>query len=207
MPAPMHGEAVQLIETGDYDAVITQVICLGHQAWKEKEVTKFWVELFIPSLNISKPLSNFGINTWLSPSRPPFVGFYELITATTNEQNPSKDFLNDYDLFDVAGKSVTLTFDVNEKGYMNIVGVKPYTGTASLKTEEEIIKMGVEDFKNEELMEKISDKPRQMIWTSREFQEGDPFFANSKTVSAKNDIKKTTLEEVPDEIKISDVPF
>ena len=86
-PLPFYGEAAQLIDAGEYEAVITKVICLGHQAWKDKEVTKFWIEFEIPSLgNITKPLSNFGINTWLSPSKPPFCGFYELIHAVLNQE-------------------------------------------------------------------------------------------------------------------------
>ncbi len=203
MPKPFHGEPVQLIEAGEYDAIITQVVNLGHQTFKGKEATKFWVEFWIPNLNASQPLSNFGIMTWLSPSKPPFVGFYELISAAEKIEKPSQDFLKEYDLYALAGKSMKVVFSENEKGYMNISAVKPYDGTASLKTEQPIITVGTEDFMNPELLETINEKARNIIWSSREFME-TPGEVDKTVEYAKRELGGTEVEQT---IRIEDVPF
>jgi len=212
MPKPFHGEAMQLIEAGEYEAVITKVICLGHQAWKDKEVTKFWVEFEIPSLgNITKPLSNFGINTWLSPSKPPFCGFYELIHAVLNQEKMEKDDLEAYDVFELAGKSIVVVIEQNDKGYMNITSVKPYTGgTASIQPTTEIVTIGVEDFKNPELVDKAGEKARQLIWQSREFMESPIDYEQSKkdevVTYAKEVLGGVNISDTK-ERSLSDIPF
>lgn len=196
MPKPYYGEAAQLIDAGEYDAVITHVINLGHQAFKDREITKFWIEFWIPSLNTSKPLSNFGITSWLSPSKPPFVGFYELISAVTNNPLLTQDEAKAYDVFQLAGKSVKLVFAQNEKGFMNISAVQHSDET--LVAPEELITVGVEDFENTELLDKIPEKARNLIWFSRE-QTGTGNKDVFETVQIKGDDEK--------ELRIEDVPF
>lgn len=212
MPKPFYGEAAQLVEAGEYEAVITKVICLGHQAWKDREVAKFWVEFEIPSLgNITKPLSNFGINTWLSPSKPPFCGFYELIHAVLNQEKMEKDDLEAYDVFELVGKPIVVVFEQNEKGYMNITSVKPYTGVIPIQPTTEIVTIGVEDFKNPELVGKAGDKARQLIWQSREFMDSPIDYGTSekedRVENAREILGGKIVEHDTTEIKLSDIPF
>ena len=202
MPKPFYGEEMTVIEAGEYDVIITQVINLGHQTWKDKAVTKFWIEFWIPNLNMSKEISNFGIMTWLSPSKPPFVGFYELISAVTNNQALTQGEAKEYNVYDLAGKPVVVVFSQNEKGFMNITGVKSYSGEDKLSCTEEIIVVGTEDFKNNELLDKIPDKARQLIWQSREFMEDSEIFSGKPTeVAEKVEIggydAKANLDSVP----------
>ena len=196
MPKPYYGEAAQLIDAGEYDAVITHVINLGHQTFKDREITKFWIEFWIPSLNESKPLSNFGISSWLSPSKPPFVGFYELISAVTSNPLLTQNEAKAYDVFQLAGKSVKIVFTQNEKGFMNITGVQH--SDEALVAPEEPITVGVEDFGNTELLDKIPEKARNLIWFSRE-----------QTGTVSNDVYETVQIKGDDEsqIALDQVPF
>jgi len=199
MPKPFYGETAQLIEAGEYPAVITQVINLGHQRFKDREITKFWIEFWIPNMNTSRHLSNFGITSWLSPSKPPFVGFYELITAVESKATMSQDELKEYDLYSIAGKSVNVTFELNEKGYMNISKVTPYNGTAALTHDQEIITVGVEDFDTVEVMDKlrrINEKAVALIWGSSEYIN-----------SVKSSISSGSKDEDVQEISLTDIPF
>lgn len=163
MSKQFYGEYNSL-EAGTYEAVITQVVCLGHQDFKGTARTKFWIGLDIEGIG-ERSLSNFGIQSWLSPSKHPYVGFYELICAVLDNPAPSADELKEFDFFSLAGKNITVTYE-NVGGYMNITGIGRSMGI--FKSDKEIITISTDEYDNDELIRKLDVKASNMIYQSTE---------------------------------------
>lgn len=203
MPQPYYGES-NSIKPGVYPAVISQVAVLGHHADKDGLTyrTKLWFAFYIPSFNSNFRLSNFGINNWATPSKAPFVGLNEVVCAALGQTEMDADEVAGIDIFSLLGKSVFVTLEENEKGYTNITKLSPYLENIPVDCAVEKIAVGIEDFSNEELVQKLDKKAIELIQTSREYFElSKPIDLEEEEIpvveAEKVDNSKEELEKVP----------
>jgi len=193
MPKPAYGELGDTIDAGKYDAVIYLIADIGHQqTLNGKSIHKYFFEFDIPEKNTTKALSNFGIANWLSPSKAPYVGLYELITAVAKVP-VTKEEIAVFDLWTLIGKTVKITIEEDEKGYMNVTAIEP--AETDLKSERELFTFEIDDIPNLEKLGQLESKCSRALTQLYKSEE----FINQS-------YKKDEGEE-KEEIKIEDVPF
>ena len=203
MPKPAFGEYTGVEEGREYNAIISHVVSLGHQEYNGKKNHKYYVEFFIPEINQGRALSAFGINNWTSPSQPPFIGFFEVIKAVTKNETLTGKQASEYDFFQLAGKSVTLEFAQNEKGYLNVSKVSPCE--EEVKADVELVTFGVEEIGTEKI-ETLPTKLQDLIAKSQEYL--DAQFQKPTTVEDARDagIPIESAQDA-DEVHPENVPF
>jgi hypothetical protein len=201
MPKPFYGEVPATLGQGEHLAVIKEMIDTGHQWTKDgtKAYRKFFIVLAFPDLGIEKwALSNFGINSWLSKSQPPFVGFYELVTAVEGRELDAEE-LKTYDLWTLVGKTVVAVVEPNEKGYQNIVVVK--NSIVELPTDGmELVAYDYEEASLPHILIGLPKRANEMIKASKEWQDANTEIPEAGETPAE-------AADGKDEIKVSDIAF
>lgn len=166
MPSPEYGEASKSVEVGKvYEAVISQVVSLGHQEYQGVSRRKYYIAFDIPSEGMTRALNNFGVYSWTSKNKAPFVGLYEVFCAVEKRELTPKE-AEAYDIFQIAGKSVSIEFAENEKGFLNVSAVTPCAN--EVKTTNEILTFGISEI-GTEAMEKLPKNVYNLVGASKEY--------------------------------------
>lgn len=205
MPVPDYGVMQETIVPGDYSAVISKVISIGTQTTKTgKELKKYYIEFFIPELNISKPLSNFGIANFKSKSQYPFVGLYELISAVLKTTDPTNEEMAEYNVYDLAGKSVKVSIE-EVRGYSVITGV--LATEDKIVYEEETIAYDITEAIAADNLGTLDKKVSKLIRDSKEYNVFDsPVTSPVATDQVSMDGTVSELSK-DKELRLEDVPF
>ncbi len=206
MPKKEYGDYNQ-IEDGLYPAIITEVISLGHQ-YNNKNVPerKYWINLDLIGTGQTKAVSNFGIRSWLSPQKFPYVGMYELIAAVLKTETPSAEELKSFCVYDLVGKEILVAVgQVN--GYSNVVEIFPYLGEEKLKTTQDLIALDIDEAMAPETLISLSPKAADMIHKSKEYLDlhhapdndpsYDPFASAPDAIQSVADDKVWDKDQVP----------
>ena len=191
MPKPAHVEASETVNAGEYDAVIYQIIDIGHHTFPSgKKAHKYYFNLDIPEVKKTMPLSGFGIPNWDSPSKPPFIGMVELIQAVAKVPI-TKEEMAAFDLWTMIGKTIKVTIGENDKGFMNVLGVKP--ADKDIKTDKELLTFEIEDIDDINKLAQLDQRTTAQLQRSNEWQD------RAYTTEGN--------EEKPEEIKLESIPF
>lgn len=209
MPKPEYGEASNSVESGKvYGAVISQVVSMGHQEYNGRSNRKYYIAFTFDGQ--TRALNNFGVNAWTSKNKPPFVGLYEVFCAVEKRELTPKE-AEQYNIFDILGKSVNLEFAENEKGYMNVAAVSPCE--TPITTDVPLLSFGIDDI-GTDAMDALPNNVANLVAKSKEYvdkQYATPVQESVQTTVQDLEDAGIPIEEVKDaeveEVDPSKVPF